>query len=182
MQCRLSGLKPKKAEIDNRLRATSGIAAFRYSRFILSNLDTYLEWRIFNDQTGEQNFFTCLYVDSNYMRTMGINIVQGRSFNERDSNCFIVNEATQRRWPYIKPGYEIGGFTVVGVCKDIGFTSVHKTVIRNRWHLPYSATNLKNGTTGWAFSMCAWRKMLTGNSSAGRLRKSLTAWLANGKG
>ncbi len=80
--------------------------------------------------------FNTLRVGYNYVKTLGLTLVQGRDFSPAfgaDSSNFLINEATARRMgvgnPVGKPfrfGYSQG--TVIGVLKDFHFNSLHEAV------------------------------------------------------
>ncbi len=69
-------------------------------------------------------------VDSEYMRTYGIKILEGRDFNEQDAmiGTCIVNNAMKKRYPWLTIGQKLlagvadgtdPDVTIVGVCDDI---------------------------------------------------------------
>ena len=86
--------------------------------------------------TGEKSFdLNCIYVGDNYLNTMGIELIEGRSFLNGDLNkaCLINEEAfKQYGWEGIEGNKfnngQDGGFEVVGIIKDFKFESYHYAV------------------------------------------------------
>jgi putative ABC transport system permease protein len=86
--------------------------------------------------TGEKSFdINCIYVGDNYLNTMGIELLKGRSFLNGDLNkaCLINEEAfKQYGWEGIEGNkFNNGqdeGFEVIGIIKDFKFESYHNTV------------------------------------------------------
>ena len=72
--------------------------------------------------------FTCLPVDWRYLRLMGIEILEGRDFQEHDGDVYIINEAARRRWPWVEMDKPLIGndLNVVGVCSNIRYASIHQ--------------------------------------------------------
>jgi putative ABC transport system permease protein len=86
--------------------------------------------------TGENNFtINCIPVGSDYLETMGIELLNGRNFLDGDLNkaCLINEEAlNQFGWDSFEgKKYDIGetgGYNVVGIIKDFKFKSFHQSV------------------------------------------------------
>lgn len=116
-----------KETLRSQLLRVEGVSDVSYSRFVLGTQDFYVDWGQFNDAHRVNVFFSCLYVDCHYLRTMGIEIVDGRDFNERDGDCFIVNEALQKEYPWLQVGHSLmDNMPIVGVCRNPRFASVRK--------------------------------------------------------
>jgi len=86
--------------------------------------------------TGEKNFdINCINIGNNYLKTMGIELNDGRDFMDGDLNnaCLINQEALKQfGWDSFEGkkydnGKE-GGYKVVGIVKDFKFESYHSTV------------------------------------------------------
>ena len=85
--------------------------------------------------------YSLMSVDTAYLRTMGIKIIEGRDFLPSDTAAAIINEATLKKWKWMKPGKmisttsgeQIDSALVVGVCEDFRFgttrISSHKPFI-----------------------------------------------------
>jgi putative ABC transport system permease protein len=86
--------------------------------------------------TGEKSFdINCIYISDNYLNTMGIELLKGRSFLNGDMNkaCLINEEAfKQYGWESIEGNKfnngQDGGFEVIGIINDFKFESYHNTV------------------------------------------------------
>jgi len=86
--------------------------------------------------TGEKSFdINCIYVGDNYLTTMGIELLEGRSFLNGDLNkaCLINEEAfKQYGWEGIEGNKfnngQDGGYEVIGIIKDFKFESYHYAV------------------------------------------------------
>ena len=79
---------------------------------------------------GRSMLYDIIYIDYNFMRTMGITIAEGHDFNENDTKAVIINEAARRQWSWLDLGDYIltsadddyiDSAIVVGVCKDIRY-------------------------------------------------------------
>jgi putative ABC transport system permease protein len=87
---------------------------------------------------NHENSFSinCINVGSNYLKTMGIELVEGRDFLDGDIEraCLMNEEAIkQYQWADIQGkkleiGGEDGGYEVIGVVKDFKFESLHYPV------------------------------------------------------
>ena len=90
----------------------------------------------YGSNNGEKNFdINCIPVGSEYLETMGIELLKGRDFLDGDLNkaCLINEEALKQfGWDSFEGqkfnnGQE-GGYNVVGIIKDFKFESFHSTV------------------------------------------------------
>ena len=116
----------KKDAIRAELTKESGVAAISFSRFVLGAKDEYMVWG--RGDNDHQIYFTCMPVDWHYLRTMGIKVTEGRDFNEHDGDCYIINEAARRQWPWVRTDKKLldNDFPVVGICENIRFASTRK--------------------------------------------------------
>ncbi len=68
-------------------------------------------------------------VDTAYLRTMGIKVIEGRDFIATDTAAIIISKSAQQQWEWMKIGKKIPYFgtrdsvTVVGVCEDIRYNT-----------------------------------------------------------
>ena len=125
----------KREALRTELLQQTGIVDVSFSQFFLGSSDGYMGWGRGDSQHEVR--FTCMPVDWRYLRTMGIEVVEGRDFNEHDSGVFIINEAARRQWDWVeldKPLVD-GELPVVGVCRNVRFNS----------------TRMDNGTAPLAF-------------------------------
>jgi len=80
-------------------------------------------------------------VDDDYIKTMGVEIVEGRGFHREfdDTWNLLINEATIREFGWTDPvgmkvkrigdpGEPVGDYTVVGIFKDFHYNSLHKDI------------------------------------------------------
>ena len=90
----------------------------------------------YGSNNGEKSFdINCILVGSDYLETMGIELVDGRNFLDGDLNksCLINEEALkQYGWDSFEGqkfnnGQE-GGYNVIGIIKDFKFESFHSEV------------------------------------------------------
>jgi len=121
-----SELWGKKDAIRAELMQQGGVSDVSFSRFVLGNADSYMGWGRGDDD--HHITFTCMPVDHHYLRTMGIKVTEGRDFNEHDGDCYIINEAARRQWPWVEMDKKLlsNDFPVVGVCENIRFMSTRK--------------------------------------------------------
>ena len=116
----------------DQLKLYSGIEDVTYAMQILSSRDRYNIWR--RQYKGEEIEFHSLIVDHNYLKTMGIEVAEGRDFREGDANIqhgvYIFNEAARKKYQI-----ELGAMIengdegeIIGFVPDIKFASFRTTV------------------------------------------------------
>ena len=116
----------KKDALRTELMLVGGVADVSYSRFVLGSQDGYMGWGRGDDD--HKITFTSLPVDYHYLRTMGIKVIEGRDFNEHDSDVYIINETARRQWSWVeleKPLLQ-NDLTVVGVCENVRYASTRQ--------------------------------------------------------
>lgn len=119
-------LRGKKDAVRAELMQQSGVSDVSFSRFVLGAQDGYMGWgRADNDH---QITFTSMPVDWHYLRTMGIKVIEGRDFTEYDGDCYIINEAARKQWPWVEIDKKLldKDYPVIGVCEDIRYASTRK--------------------------------------------------------
>ena len=116
----------KKDAIRAELMQQGGVQDVSFSRFVLGGFDSYMGWG--RGDNDHHITFTSMPVDHHYLRTMGIKVVEGRDFNEHDGDCYIINEAARRQWPWVEMDKKLlsNDFPVIGVCENIRFMSTRK--------------------------------------------------------
>ncbi len=72
-------------------------------------------------------------VDQDFLKVMGVEILQGRDFSKRlltdVGDSFLVNEKMVEKMGWAQPlGKHIGGGKVIGVVKDFHYDSLHKPI------------------------------------------------------
>jgi putative ABC transport system permease protein len=113
----------KRDALRSELMQTSGVKDASLSLFPIASQDQYMGWGR-SDDNHHVNF-TALPVDWHYLQAMGIEIVEGRDFNEHDSDCYIINEAARSQWSWVEMDKPLldNDLTVVGVCRNVRFAS-----------------------------------------------------------
>ena len=138
-------LRGKKDAIRAELMQQSGVSDVSFSRFVLGAQDGYMGWgRADNDH---QITFTSMPVDWHYLRTMGIKVIEGRDFTEHDGDCYIINEAARKQWPWVEIDKKLldNDYPVIGVCEDIRYASTRK----DRHQEPLAFIILGESFSGW---------------------------------
>ena len=116
----------KYEEVLARVKHVAGIESVSRSTFVLGTSDSYMQWA--RSDADHQIFSNVLPVDWQYMRTMGIKVVEGRDFNEHDGDVFIINETAQKLWDWVEVDKPLlqSECPVVGVCENMRFGSVRQ--------------------------------------------------------
>jgi len=113
----------KRDALRSEVLQLTGVKDASYSQFVLGSGDQYMGWGR-GDKDHKINF-TCMPVDWRYLRTMGIEVIEGRDFESYDGDVYIINEAARKQWNWVemnKPLLE-NDMPVVGVCRNIRFNS-----------------------------------------------------------
>lgn len=129
----------------SRLKNFSGIEDVTYAEVLLSSADQYMHWgRSFHDQ---QVNYQCLPVDASFLRVLGIQITEGRDFEEGDMKtahgAYVFNEAARAKYNF-QVNDRIDSARIVGFMPDIKFASFRMEVTpmaffvwgNNRWGNP----------------------------------------------
>ncbi|MBQ6064407.1 MAG: FtsX-like permease family protein [Prevotella sp.] len=107
------------------LMQQTGVTDVAYSQFTLGTSDSYMTWG--RGDKDHEVHFVALPVDWHYLRTMGIEVVEGRDFTEHDGDCYIINEAARKKWDWVEMDKKLldtdESMTVVGVCQNVRFGS-----------------------------------------------------------
>ena len=114
----------------NELKTNPNIETISYAESLLSGFDTYSLWsRKFK---GEYKDFQVLAVDTGFLRTMGIDLLDGRDFTSSDMQSdqivFLFNEKARNEF-----GLSLGektqyGEEVIGFIPNINLTSLRKEI------------------------------------------------------
>ena len=107
-----------------RLMQVPGVERVGYSASTMGASDSYSTLCL-EDSTHFIRFML-LPVDYDYLRTMGIKVIEGRDFDQSDpsGDCCIINEAARKKWDWMelnKPLAILDSSKVVGVCEDIRY-------------------------------------------------------------
>ncbi len=74
-----------------------------------------------------------MYVDFNFLETLGIKLVEGRSFSKEfgsdQTQSVILNETAVKKLGIVNPvGQKIAGSTIIGVVRDFNLHSIHTEI------------------------------------------------------
>ncbi len=105
-----------------------GVEDVAFSQSSLGQADGYgAVWTSQNDETFK---FSLIYASPNYLSTMGIDIIEGRSFSPDDSLAVVINKAARNRWNWMQLGTKVSTGTgseepdstvIVGLCDNIRY-------------------------------------------------------------
>lgn len=116
----------KSDALRSEMLSLTGVENVTFSQFPIGTRDGYMSWgRKDNDHEIRT---TVMPVDFNYLRTMGIRIIEGRDFNEHDGTeeIYIINEAARQQWDWVqmdKPLLMNNMGNVIGVCENIRYAT-----------------------------------------------------------
>lgn len=128
------GMK-KKDVLNKELEQLPWVESVAYGMIEPGLADFFMQWGA-NYEGGLRRDFFMFPVNKDLLRTLQIQIVEGRDFNESDKNgAYIISESTARRYKDFHIGQPLApaaenanfmpiAYPVVGVCKDIQFTSM----------------------------------------------------------
>ena len=143
-------LLDKHEALRSELMQQTGIVDVAYSQFSLGSSDSYMSWG--RSDKNHQVQFVALPVDWHYLRTMGIEVIEGRDFNEHDGDCYIINEAARKKWDWVEMDKKLLDedveMTVVGVCRNVRFASTR--VDNNDSPMVFLVYGEKYISNGWA--------------------------------
>lgn len=125
----LEYIQPSNAEeLEHSLRQLPGIDGVSFAEILLASTDAHYELQ--KTLKGHQMEYNYTHTDPDYMRTMGIKIIEGRDFADDDSAAIIINEAARQQWSWLELGDkvssdasdpEIDSVTVIGVCENMRY-------------------------------------------------------------
>ena len=106
----------------NDLSRIPGVKGVAFSMFILSSADNYMNWAMDDNNTVVR--FDVMPVDYHFLDVMGIHITEGRNFKPGDGDVYIFNEATRKKYPWLKVGQTApDDHLIVGFCENIKYSS-----------------------------------------------------------
>ena len=99
-------------------------AAFGSENFIADTRSTHNRMT----EKGESIFFQAYSVTHNFLRVMGIELIEGRDYmpedeQQDDKQLYIFNEKAQKEFG-LKVNEDLNGATAIGFCKDFKFRSL----------------------------------------------------------
>lgn len=115
--------------LENELKTFSGIEDMACCEQVLSSSDFYMGWG--RDYKDKEIQFQCLPVTPTFLRTMGIEVTDGRDFriedDLKDNGCYIFNNKAREVYE-IELGDKINGDEVIGFMPDVKFASFRNEV------------------------------------------------------
>ena len=128
----------------------TGVVDVAYSQFALGSSDSYMSWG--RSDKNHQVQFVALPVDWHYLRTMGIEVIEGRDFNEHDGDCYVINEVARKKWDWVEMDKKLLDedieMTVIGVCRNVRFASTR--IDNNDSPMVFLVYGEKYISKGWA--------------------------------
>ena len=142
-------LLDKHEALRSELMQQTGVVDVAYSQFSLGSGDSYMNWG--RSDKNHQVQFVALPVDWHYLRTMGIEVIEGHDFNEHDGDCYIINEAARKKWDWVEMDKKLLDedveMTVIGVCRNVRFASTR--VDNNDTPMAFLVYGEKYLSKGW---------------------------------
>ena len=123
-----SGIGSSREAIRTELEKLPGFESVSFGQNVPGSVDQFMQW---GRNNGDRHInLDVLVVDWKFLRTMGIEVAEGRDFTEADTQtgAFVVNRALIDQNEWLHPGEPLcdDGQLVVGVCDRIQFTSLRK--------------------------------------------------------
>ncbi len=108
------------SKINDELPQVPGVESVAFSQFLIGN-DNHREIMTYMMDDSTKIMFTILRVSYNYLKTYGIDIMEGRDFQPSDTEAYIINETMAAQMKGDFPGtMEIFGYNVnvVGISSN----------------------------------------------------------------
>ena len=113
------------------LRQVAGVEDVALSQVLLSAQFNHnvMNWGR-NAEDGSRLQFTCIPVSPNYLKVMGIRLLEGEDFNPQDKeNPMIFNRKAYEAYPAVRVGKSINNAGhIVGICEDFKSGSLREEV------------------------------------------------------
>ena len=158
------------------LRKVACVEDVAFSRFLLSAQEKtdIMHWGR-SSEDGSYLFFICLPVSPNYLKVMGIKLIEGEDFNPNDNNApMIFNKAAHDYNPTsIRIGKTIEGNHIVGICEDFKVSSLRDEVT------PLCLKVMNGAYADWSFKEFANIRIKDGvplEEAFGPIREACTAF------
>jgi len=143
-------IKKSRDMFTNEIKSNPNVEAIGYAESLLAGFDSYSTWsRKIKD---EHRMFQVLAVDTGFLRTMGIPLLEGRNINasdmKSDNGVYIFNEKARDEFE-LSIGEKIEyGDEVIGFIPNITVTSLRKELEP----MAFTYANLNNiGSSQWAY-------------------------------
>ncbi len=152
-------LNQSREVFSEQVKTYAGIEDVAYAEFLMSSQDGYMGWgRMFHDKNIH---FQCLPVDPSFLRVMGIEVNEGRSFRPEDALAaprLIFNERARTEFE-MQLNEKIDTMEIIGFVPDVKFASFRTAVEpmafltwgKKRWNgrplsYNYAYVKVKGGT------------------------------------
>ncbi|MDR2118223.1 MAG: ABC transporter permease [Tannerellaceae bacterium] len=114
---------------ESRLKSFAGVDDLTFGQSLLSGGDTYMGWgRKYRD---EDIYYQCLPVDPSFLRVMGIEVTEGRSFRQEDAltrhGAYVFNEKARAAY-HLELNGRIDSAEIIGFMPDVKFASLRQEV------------------------------------------------------
>ena len=125
-----------KHQLQQELLDMNGVENVSYSAKPLGITDAHNLIKTKNKNTRHRFEFNFLMVDTRFLNTMGIELVEGRPFTSSDTAATIINETARKKWNWIKIGNKLSSttadvegdsVTIIGVYKDVRYGTMRTT-------------------------------------------------------
>ena len=113
---------------ESELKSFAGVEEVSFAAFLLSSGDSYSGMG--NQYNGQQIWYQCIMVYPSFMKTIGVELTEGRDFLDGDANegALIFNEMARAKYSLEVGGLINGYQPIVGFIPDIKFASFRKEV------------------------------------------------------
>ncbi len=115
-------------QLSRELASLPGVDAISFSNNSVGFTDGHNVQR--GDKNGHDIRFGCIEVNNDYLKTLGIRVIEGRPFSDGDSTAIIINESARKAWPWLRLGDKLStginstdSAAVIGVCEDIRYST-----------------------------------------------------------
>lgn len=147
----------QREALRSELCSMSGVEDVSYTMDVIGVNDEYM---ILGRADSEHSvYLNMMPVDWHFMRTYGIEVIEGRDFNEHDNDVYIINKAARMACDWVEMGKPLvqNDIDVVGVCENIRFGSMRVdnnsrlcafVIFGERfkyWAYPYNVINIRVG-------------------------------------
>ena len=122
---------PERSTIAEALRKLPFVSSVTFSWSTLGEDSNTQGW-IFKDVNGDPIDPRTLFGETDYLKTMGIRLIEGRDFAPTDTLAIIVNQHTRDKFPetvgvgkFIE--FRDSQYEIVGVCENAKFSTLSET-------------------------------------------------------
>ena len=122
------GDETMRQQMRRELMRLPGIESVSFSNVPLGTTDAHNV--IMTTHDGHPFEYNLLWIDSRFMSTMGIHIIEGRDFLPTDTSAMIITRTARDQWDWVKLGTNLSAnpedvegdsAMVIGVCEDIRY-------------------------------------------------------------